>query len=375
MRKVNPSSTLKVLENAMMKKKQGIDITILAAGEPDFDTPLTIKECAKKAIDQGKTKYTPVSGIIELREEIAKLIKKEKNLDYSPEQVLVSSGAKQSIFNILFTLVDNDDEVIIPIPYWVSYPEMVKLCDGKPVFVKSKKDFHLDINEIKNKITKKTKVIILNSPNNPTGIVYNKEEITELAELLKDKNIYVISDEIYDKIIYDNIENFSIAQIPEMKDKTFIINGVSKSHSMTGWRIGWAIGPKNEINSAKNIQSHTTSCPSSISQYATLCALRDFESIEKMRRTFEERRNFCIEFLKNIEEIEYNKPNGAFYFFLNISRFEKDSIKFCTDLLEYNLAVIPGVEFGIDGYIRFSYASSIEEIEKGLTNLKNFLKK
>lgn len=374
MRKVNPSSTLKVLENAMMKKKQGLDITILAAGEPDFDTPDSIKECAKKAIDSGKTKYTPVSGIIELREEITKMIKKEKGLDYSPEQVLVSSGAKQSIFNILFTLVDDDDEVIIPIPYWVSYPEMVKLCDGKPVFIKSNKDFHLDIDEIKKKISPKTRVIILNSPNNPTGVVYEKEEIQELAELIKDKNIYVISDEIYDKIIYD-IDNFSISQIPDMKEKTFIINGVSKSHSMTGWRIGWAVGPKNEINTAKNIQSHITSCPSSISQYASLCAIRDYESIEKMRKTFEERRNFCIRFLKDIDGIDYPKPNGAFYFFLNISKYEKDSIKFCNDLLDYNLAVIPGVEFGIDGYIRFSYASSLEEIKKGLTNLKNFLRK
>lgn len=375
MRKVNPSSTLKVLENAMMKKKQGIDITILAAGEPDFDTPDSIKECAKKAIESGKTKYTPVSGILELRETIAKMVKREKGIDYSPEQVLVSSGAKQSIFNILFALVEKDDEVIIPVPYWVSYPEMVRLSDGKPVFVKSKNDFHLDLDEIKKKITSKTKVIILNSPNNPTGVVYYKDEIYELAELIRDTNIYVISDEIYDKIIYDNVKNFSIAQIPYMKEKTFIINGVSKSHSMTGWRIGWALGPKNEINSAKNIQSHTTSCPSSISQYASLCALKDNESVEKMRKTFEERRNFCIDFLKDIHELNYPKPEGAFYFFLNISKYEKDSIKFCTDLLEYNLAVIPGVEFGIDGYIRFSYASSIEDIEKGLTNLKKFIKK
>uniref|UniRef100_A0A7C4U6P8 Aminotransferase n=1 Tax=candidate division WOR-3 bacterium TaxID=2052148 RepID=A0A7C4U6P8_UNCW3 len=375
MRKVNPSSTLKVLENAMMRKKKGIDITILAAGEPDFDTPDYIKECAKKAIESGKTKYTPVGGILELREEISKSLKREKGLDYSPEQILVSSGAKQSIFNILFTLVGKDDEVIIPIPYWVSYPEMVKLCDGKPVFVESKDDFHLNIDAIKRKINSRTKVIIINSPNNPTGIVYNKDEIFELSEIIKDKNIYVISDEIYDKLIYENVQNFSIAQIDWMKEKTFIINGVSKSYAMTGWRIGWAAGPKNEINAAKNIQSHTTSCPSSISQYASLCALKDDNAVIKMREKFEERRNFCIDFLNGIEGIKYPKPYGAFYFFIDISKYEKDSIKFCTELLEYNLAVIPGIEFGMDGFIRFSYASSIEEIEKGLQNLKKFIKR
>ena len=374
MREISPSTTLKVLENAFKKRAEGKDISILAAGEPDFDTPDYIKEAAIRAIKEGKTKYTPVSGIPELRRAIVEWTAQRIGINYSPDAVLVSSGAKQSIFNVLFTLIEKGDEVIIITPYWVSYPEMVRLAGGRPVFVDSAEDFHLDIDAIGRSITDKTRAIILNSPNNPTGVVYTREEMEELAVLLRNKEIYVISDEIYDCLVYEGRKNYSIAKVKEMRDKTFVVNGVSKSFAMTGWRIGWVLGPERIIKLAKSIQSHTTSCPSSISQYATLAALtKDDGSVERMRATFEKRRNRCIELIGEIPGISFPRPDGAFYLFLDVSRYTHCSFDFATELVDHDLAIIPGIAFGKEGYLRLSYASSLEEIEKGIRHLKEFV--
>jgi len=374
MREISPSTTLKVLENAFKKRAEGKDISILAAGEPDFDTPDYIKEAAIRAIKEGKTKYTPVSGIPELRRAIVEWTAQRIGINYSPDAVLVSSGAKQSIFNVLFTLIEKGDEVIIITPYWVSYPEMVRLAGGRPVFVDSAEDFHLDIDAIGRSITDRTRAIILNSPNNPTGVVYTREEMEELAVLLRNKEIYVISDEIYDCLVYEGRKNYSIAKVKEMRDKTFVVNGVSKSFAMTGWRIGWVLGPERIIKLAKSIQSHTTSCPSSISQYATLAALtKDDGSVERMRATFEKRRNRCIELIGEIPGISFPRPDGAFYLFLDVSRYTHCSFDFATELVDHDLAIIPGIAFGKEGYLRLSYASSLEEIEKGIRHLKEFI--
>jgi len=374
MREISPSTTLKVLENAFKKRAEGKDISILAAGEPDFDTPDYIKEAAIRAIKEGKTKYTPVAGIPELRRAIVGWTEQRIGINYSPDAVLVSSGAKQSIFNVLFTLIEKGDEVIIITPYWVSYPEMVRLAGGSPVFVDSAEDFHLDIDAIGRSITGRTRAIILNSPNNPTGVVYTREEMEELAGLLREKEIYVISDEIYDCLVYEGKKNYSIAKVKGMRDKTFVVNGVSKSFAMTGWRIGWVLGPERIIKLAKSIQSHTTSCPSSISQYAALAALtKDDGSIERMRATFEKRRNRCIELLSEIPGISFPRPDGAFYLFLDVSRYTHSSFGFATELVDHDLAIIPGIAFGKEGYLRLSYASSLEEIEKGIRHLKEFI--
>ena len=374
MREISPSTTLKVLENAFKKRAEGKDISILAAGEPDFDTPDYIKEAAIRAIKEGKTKYTPVAGIPELRRAIVEWTEQRIGINYSPDEVLVSSGAKQSIFNVLFTLIENGDEVIIITPYWVSYPEIVRLAGGSPVFVDSAEDFHLDIDAIRRSITDRTRAIILNSPNNPTGVVYTREEIEELAVLLRNKEIYVISDEIYDCLVYEGRKNYSIAKVKGMRDKTFVVNGVSKSFAMTGWRIGWVLGPERIIKLAKSIQSHTTSCPSSISQYATLAALiKDDGSVERMRATFEKRRNRCIELIGEIPGISFPRPDGAFYLFLDVSRYTHCSFDFATELVDHDLAIIPGIAFGKEGYLRLSYASSLEEIEKGIRHLKEFI--
>jgi len=374
MREISPSTTLKVLENAFKKRAEGKDISILAAGEPDFDTPDYIKEAAIRAIKEGKTKYTPVAGIPELRRAIVGWTEQRIGINYSPDAVLVSSGAKQSIFNVLFTLIEKGDEVIIITPYWVSYPEMVRLAGGSPVFVDSAEDFHLDIDAIGRSITDRTRAIILNSPNNPTGVVYTREEMEELAGLLREKEIYVISDEIYDCLVYEGKKNYSIAKVKGMRDKTFVVNGVSKSFAMTGWRIGWVLGPERIIKLAKSIQSHTTSCPSSISQYAALAALtKDDGSIERMRATFEKRRNRCIELLSEIPGISFPRPDGAFYLFLDVSRYTHSSFGFATELVDHDLAIIPGIAFGKEGYLRLSYASSLEEIEKGIRHLKEFI--
>jgi len=374
---IAPSATLSITAKAKEMKKQGIDVVSFAAGEPDFDTPLLIKEAAKKAIDEGFTKYTPTSGILELKEAICRKLFEDNHLEYTPKEILVSNGAKQALFNIIMTLVDKDDEVIIPVPYWVSYVEMVKLALGKPVFLKTT-DFMIDPDLLEKTITKKTKLLILNSPNNPTGAVYDEKLLQKIAKICIKHNIFVISDEIYEKLIYDK-KHVSIASFNQkIKKLTVVINGVSKTYAMTGWRIGYAAGSKEVIKAATKIQDHSTSNPSSISQKAALAALTmDQSHIKKMIEEYKKRRDFMIRGLSLIENIYPFYPSGAFYIFVNVEKLYqkgiKNSVDFCQKLLEEaHVAAIPGEAFGDDRFIRLSFATDTQSIKKGLERLKNF---
>jgi aspartate aminotransferase len=368
-------------------KAQGLDIVNFGVGEPDFDTPEHVKEAAIKAIRDGFTKYTPVGGIDELKEAIVQKFKKDNNLEYSKEDILVSCGAKHSLYNIAQALYGPSDEVIIPSPYWVSYPDQVLLNDATPVFVKTYEEdsFMLRPDVLGSKITKKTKAIILNSPSNPTGLTYGKKTLQAIAEIALKHNVYIISDEIYEKLVYDDTEFISIASLSkDIKDKTIVINGLSKSHAMTGWRIGYAAGPKDIIKAMTNIQSQSTSNPTSIAQKAAVAALtgpQDFISV--MHAEFDRRRRFLVEGLNSIEGVRCLKPTGAFYAFPNVSRLYgkkagarqiNSSLDMAMYLLEdANVALVHGEAFGDDSYIRISYATSMENIKKGLERIREAL--
>ena len=384
---IQPSMTLSITAAAKKMKSDGIDIVSFGAGEPDFDTPDLIKEAAKKAIDQGKTKYTPSSGIIELKESISNKFKKDNDLEYCVNQIIVSTGAKQCLSNVFQTILNPGDEVLIAIPYWVSYPELIKLSDGIPVFVncESKDNYKYSLNALQQSVTSKTKAIIINSPNNPSGAVYSKKELMIIAQFAKEYDLFIISDEIYEKLIYGGEKHISIASLSEDAYKrTIVINGVSKSYSMTGWRIGYAAGDAKIIKIMTNIQSHTTSNPNSIAQYAALAAISQTDnSLNLMVEEFKKRRNYMAQRLKNIKNISYIQPDGAFYIMINISyTFDKqydhkiisDSQSFAKLLLEnFNTAVIPGIAFGMNDYIRVSYATSMQNIEKGLDRIEKFI--
>jgi len=380
LRKVSPSSTLAITAKAKKLKAEGRDIVGFGAGEPDFDTPDFIKEAAIQAIKSGFTKYTPSTGIPELKSLISEKFKKDNSLNYAPNQIVVSCGAKHSIFNALMALVNPGDEVIIPSPYWVSYPEMVYLCEGAPVFIKTlpQNNFKIQSSGLAKLITPKTKILILNSPSNPTGCVYNKQELEEIAKLCVEKNIFVISDEIYEKIIFDNLKHVSIASLnKDIYELTVTVNGLSKSYSMTGWRIGY-LGAAPEISEAiSRLQDHSTSNPVSISQKAAVAALSaSDEFCAKMRIEFEKRRNYLISRIKNIKGLSFVKPEGAFYIFCDISRTGIDSGVFAARLLEEEgVAVIPGEGFGRNDFIRISFATSLEQLEKGLDRIEKWLDK
>ncbi len=376
-RSINPSLTLSITTKAKEMKKQGIDVISFGAGEPDFDTLINIKNAAKKAIDDGFTKYTATSGIIELKEAIVRKMQRDHYLDYKTSEVLVSNGAKQALFNIIMALVDKDDEVLIPIPYWVSYEEMIKIAGGKSVFIKTE-NFKITPQILEKYLTPKTKLLILNSPNNPTGVVYEEKELKELAKFCVKHNLIVISDEIYEKITYEKTHH-SIAEMNEkIKNLTIIINGVSKSYGMTGWRIGYAIGPEEVIKAATRIQDHTTSNPSSISQKAALEALNGPQNhFSNLIGEYKKRRDFMIKKLEEIENIYPVKPEGAFYVFVNVSKlYNKEvnnSMTFCEKLLDKaNVATIPGIAFGDDRFIRLSFAINMINIERGLIRLRKF---
>lgn len=384
---IEPSMTLSITAAAKKMKSDGIDIVSFGAGEPDFDTPDLIKEAAKKAIDDGKTKYTASSGIFELKECILNKFKKDNDLEYSVNQIIVSTGAKQCLSNVFQTILNPSDEVLIAVPYWVSYPELIKLSDGVPVFVQceSKNNYKYSLNALEQSVTSKTKAIIINSPNNPTGAVYSKKELTFIAQFAKKYDLFIISDEIYEKLIYGDEKHISIASLStDAYKRTIVINGVSKSYSMTGWRIGYAAGNAQIIKIMTNIQSHTTSNPNSIAQYAALAAISQTDnSLTLMVEEFKKRRNYMAQRLNNIKNITYLQPDGAFYIMINISyTFEKqydhekitDSQSFAKLLLEnFNTAVIPGIAFGMDEYIRISYATSMQNIEKGLDRIEEFI--
>ncbi len=376
---VKPSATLGITSKANKMRQEGIDIVSFGAGEPDYDTPQSIKNAGKDAIDKGKTKYTPSTGILELKQAVCEKFKVDNNLIYEPSQIIVSCGAKHSIYNAIFAICEEGDEVIIPSPYWLSYPEMVMLAGAKNVIVKTSEanGFRLTEKDLKTNITSRTKLLILNSPSNPTGSIYSEDELKFIARLAKENDFYIISDEIYEKISYTDKKIVSIASLDkDVFDRTITVNGVSKSYSMTGWRIGY-LGCSKEIASAiSNIQDHTTSNPTSISQAAALEAMKGDQSFVKtMVKEFVKRRDYMVNKLNSIKGFKASNPEGAFYVFSDISSFGMDSLKFCSKLLEEaKVAVIPGGPFGWDTHIRFSFATSMENIQKGLDRIEKWVK-
>ena len=382
-----PSVTLEITAKAKAMKDSGIDIIGFGAGEPDFNTPENIQNEGIRAIKEGLTKYTPASGIIELKKAVCEKLKKDNGLEYKPSNIIISSGAKHSIHNALMAILNPGDEVIFTTPYWVSYPELIVLADGIPVYIETKEEnnFKFSIDDLNNVLTKKTKAIILNSPNNPTGAIYNENELRAIADWAVENNVFVISDEIYEKLVYDDTKHISISSFNEdIKNLTIVINGMSKAYAMTGWRIGYAAAHEDIIKVMGNIQSHATSNPCSISQYASVEALiGDQASIGDMRKHFEERRNYMAETINSIEGLSCNLPQGAFYIMVNFTqligktikgRVINSSLDFANLLLEEaKVAVIPGIAFGADQYIRLSYATSLDNIKNGLERIKNIV--
>ncbi len=371
------SATLAITARAKELRAQGKDVVNFAAGEPDFDTPADIKKSAVQAIENGQTKYTPSIGTLELRKLICEKFKKDNQLDYQPSQVAVSCGAKHSLFNLIQVLADEGDEVIIPSPYWVSYPEMVKIAGAtsKIVPTSAETNFKMTADMLKSAVTDKTRVLILNSPSNPTGMLYSREELAPIAEICVSKNIVVISDEIYEKLIYDADKYVSIASLgKDIYDRTVTVNGVSKAYSMTGWRIGYAAGPQEVMDFVKKLQDHSTSNPSSISQAAALQALRCApESVAAMRDTFRERRDILMAGLDKIKPIKYIRPEGAFYLFCDVSALG-DAFTVAKGILDdVNVALIPGEGFGAPGYVRLSFATSVERIQEGLKRISGWV--
>ena len=386
---ISPSPTLAITAKAKAMQAEGIDVIGFGAGEPDFDTPEHIKQAAVKALSEGFTKYTPTAGIPALKKAICDRFKTDSGLEYDPSQVIVSCGAKHSLYNIIQVMCEAGDEVIIPSPYWVSYPEMVRVAEATPVFIDTaeKDHFKITAESLSKHITKKTKLLILNSPSNPTGQVYSKKELEAIARIAVDKGIWVISDEIYDKLVYGGIENVSIASLnPQIKAKTLVVNGVSKSYAMTGWRIGYVAGDKTIIGAMSNLQDHSTSNPVSISQRAALAALTGpQDEVKVMAAEFEKRRNYMVDRLNKIPGISCLLPPGAFYAFPNVSKLYGKSYNGkpikgsmgLTELLltEAKVAVLPGSPFGADDYLRLSYATSMKNITGGLDRIEEFAKK
>lgn len=381
---VQPSPTLAVTALANTLKAQGKDIVGFGAGEPDFDTPQNIKNAAKAAIDRGDTKYPPVPGTKALKEAVLQKLKKENHLDYALENILICNGGKHALFNAMLTLIEDGDEVIVPAPYWVSYPEQIRFLDGKEIVIDTsdKTDFKMTPEQLENAITKKTKLLILNSPSNPTGVAYKKEDLKTFAEICVKYDLYILSDEIYEHIVYDGFKHVSVASLSEeIKARTITVNGASKCYAMTGWRMGFAAGPKEIIQAMSNAQGQSTSGVCSITQAACVEAyLGPQDEIKTMVKAFKERRDFIVKALNDIEGITCFNPQGAFYVFPNISSvFGKktprgktisNSQEFCVHLLEDHLvACVPGSAFGADNYIRLSYATDLKTIRKGVERI------
>ena len=385
--KVAPSSTLAITAKINSMQAEGIDIVKFAAGEPDFDTPEYIKDAAVKSLRNGFTKYTPVPGITELREAIVEKFKSDNDLVFSPSQIIVSCGAKHSIYNILQAICDPGDAVVFAAPYWVSYPEMVKLADATPVIVETTVDdnFCMKPEQIENVLSDRTKAVIISSPSNPTGTVYDAPTLARIGELALKHRFYVISDEIYEALLYDNLKHQSIASLDEaVQEITFVVNGVSKAYAMTGWRIGYTAGPEKAIQAMSRIQSHSTSNPTSIAQIGALSALSSSqEAVKEMRQAFEERRNVICQRFDEIDGVTYAKPQGAFYIFPDVSahygrNINGKTINGSVDMTAYLLdnarvGVIPGSASGADDHLRLSFATSLEEINSGLDRIKQAL--
>lgn len=385
---IEESKTLAITSLVKRLKAEGKDVLSFSAGEPDFPTPDFIKNAAIKAINDNFTRYTPNEGYPALINAIIKKFENDNKLNFKANNIIVSDGAKHSLFNLLMALCNPGDEVIIQSPYWVSYPEMIKLAKAVPVVIDAgvEQEYKITPEQLKNAITDKTKAFVFNTPSNPTGAVYSKDEVLALAEVLKDKEIYIISDEIYEKILFDGEEHFSIGSIDYLKNRTITVNGVSKAYAMTGWRIGYAGGDSSLIKLARNLQSHSTSNASSISQAAAVAALTvDSDKVEEMVGKFKERRDFIYGELNKIDGVKCPLPKGAFYVFFDVSEYYgkrlngyevKDSTSFCNFILNEQLVgLVPGVAFGNDNCVRMSYACSMDQLKNGLERIKSGLDK
>ncbi len=384
---VHASSTMAIDSMYKNMKAQGIDVVGFGAGEPDFPTPDNIKEACLRALAENKTKYTAASGIIELKQAVCQRMKEDCGLDYTPSQVLIASGAKHNVYLTVRALVNPGDEVVIPAPYWVSYSEIVRMCGGIPVIAQTREEdeFKLTPQELDEAITDNTKCVLFNSPSNPTGMMYTREELRALADVCIARDVYIIADEIYYKLVYDDREFVSIAALGEdVKERTILINGVSKSYAMTGWRIGYSLAPEHITKVMSNYVSHSTAAPSTLSQWAAVEALTGpQDTVETMRQAFEARRNYMVERINSMELVSCLKPEGAFYIMMNIRKVlgKKcgdvviDSCDtFASQLLEKGLvAVVPGSGFDAPEYVRWSYATSLENIKEGMDRLEKFL--
>ncbi|OIU71267.1 pyridoxal phosphate-dependent aminotransferase [Rossellomorea aquimaris] len=382
---LTPSTTLAITAKAKEMKALGIDVIGLGAGEPDFNTPKHIIQAAYDSLIEGHTKYTPSGGTPQLKEAVISKFKQDQNLTYKPSEIIVTSGAKHALYTLFQVLLDDGDEVIIPTPYWVSYPEQVKLAGGNPVIVEGKQEnsYKITPEQLSQSITERTKAVIINSPSNPTGMIYSDEELKAIGQICLERNILIVSDEIYEKLVYDGNTHTSIAEISEeLKNQTIIINGVSKSHSMTGWRIGYAAGNETVIKAMTNLASHSTSNPTTTSQYGAVAAYTgDQQPVENMRKSFEERLNIVFEKLNNIPGFDCIKPQGAFYLFPNVKEaarltgYESVDIFVQALLEEAKVAVIPGSGFGSEDNIRLSYATSLESMEQAIERIHEFVVK
>lgn len=380
METLSPSVTMAITALGRELKAQGKDILSFSAGEPDFDTPEIIKQAAIKAINDGHTKYTAVEGIIATKQAIINKLKKDHGLEYKLDGIVISNGAKHSLFNLFQVLIENGDEVIIPAPYWVTYPEQVKFSDGVPVFIETddSTDFKITPAQLKAAITPKTKVLLLNTPSNPTGSVYSREELLALGEVLKGTDIIVFSDEMYEKIMYNGKKFTAAAEVSEdMFKRTVTINGLSKAVAMTGWRFGYIATPDAALAKAlTKLQGQVTSNINTMTQYAAIPALEGDadETIEMMRVEFEKRKNIVVKSFNEIKGLSTTDPDGAFYVFVNIQKVTNDSMKFCADLLEQKgVALVPGLAFGTEGYVRFSFATDLVTIQEGIKRIKEFV--
>ncbi|ARF15500.1 pyridoxal phosphate-dependent aminotransferase [Sporosarcina ureae] len=381
---LSPSTTLAITAKAKEMKAAGIDVIGLGAGEPDYNTPKNILEAAYQSMQDGKTKYTPAGGLPQLKDAIIDKLKRDQGLTYTRKEVLVGIGAKHVLYTLFQVLLNKGNEVIIPSPFWVSYPEQVKLAEGTPVFVEgtAAERFKVSAKQIRDAITDQTKAIIINSPGNPTGMIYSKEELTAIAEVCREKDVWIISDEIYEKLVYDGKEHVSIAQLSDdAKDRTFIINGVSKSHSMTGWRIGYIAGDEEVVGAMTNLASHSTSNPTTTSQYAAIEAYNGSQdTVEVMRKDFESRLNQAYPKLSAVPGFDVLKPQGAFYLLPDVQEAVKKTGYANVDdfaqalLTEAKVAVIPGTGFGSDTTIRLSYATSIDQLEEGIARIDQFVR-
>ncbi len=376
---IEPSVTLAISAMAKAMQQDGHDVCSFSAGEPDFDTPEHIKAAAKQALDHGKTKYGAASGELRLREAIANKLQCDNQLSYQSQNILVTNGGKHSLYNLMMALIESGDEVIIPAPFWLSYPEMVKLAGGTPVIVNtnSSTGYKITAAALNAAITPRTKLFILNSPSNPSGVVYTRDELQKLAKVIVDRDILVVSDEIYEKIIYDGVEQVSIGALgEEIFSRTIISSGFAKAYSMTGWRVGYLAAPVELIKATSTLQGHSTSNVCTFAQYGAIAALEGSQDcVEVMRQSFAVRRQVILDRLQGIPGLTCAKPDGAFYVFVNIGSTQLKSLEFCERLIkDYQVAAIPGQPFGADDHIRLSYATDLATIEKGMDRLDKFVR-